>query len=87
MGLEGHMRLALHDKGSAVHHSDEGLCPRGDSHVPHQEGGVDLLLDEGLERGIDLATPEVVVPHPENASAGEGGAEMRTSTREVCQRA
>lgn len=47
MGLEGHMKLAQHDEGSAAHHSDEGLCPPVDSHAPHREGGVDLLLDEG----------------------------------------
>lgn len=47
MGLEGHMNLVQHDEGSAAHHSDEGLFLHGDSHAPHQEGGVDLLLDEG----------------------------------------
>lgn len=47
MELEGHMRPAQHEEGSAVHHLDEDLCPHGDSHVPHQEDGVDLLLDEG----------------------------------------
>lgn len=47
MELEGHMRLALHDDGSAAHHSEEGLYHRGDSHAPHSKGGVDLLLHKG----------------------------------------
>lgn len=47
MELEGCMRQAQQDEESATRHSDEGLFPRGGNHGPHQEGIVDLLLDEG----------------------------------------